>query len=388
MKILIFSLVYYPRFIGGAEVAIKEITDRLDENEYHMITLRLDKRLPKVEKVGNILVHRIGFAGECKDSSDSLRFPLHLNKYLFIPLGFIKAFSLYRKNKYDLIWSMMATYNSFAAVLFKIFKPKVKFLLTLQEGDPIDYIKKRARPLWPLFKMIFTKADHIQVISNFLADFSKDMGYEKEISLVPNGVDFDFFAKRDEDKISDIKNKYNKGENIWIITTSRLVTKNAIGDVINSLPLLSKNISFLILGEGYQKKELEERVDVMGLKDRVHFLGYVPHKEMPVYLQASDIFIRPSLSEGFGNSFIESMATGIPVLATEVGGIVDFIKHKKTGLFVGVKDPQDIALKIEMLLKDVELREEIVENAREMVREKYDWDIVSEQMREVFDKLK
>jgi len=387
MKILIFSLVYYPRFIGGAEVAIKEITDRLDENEYHMITLRLDKSLPKVEKVGNILVHRIGFTGECKDSSDSLRFPLHLNKYLLVPLGFIKALSLHRKNKYDATWSMMATYNSFAAVLFKIFKPKVKFLLTLQEGDPIDYIKKRARPLWPLFKMIFTKADHIQVISNYLGEFAKYMGYKKEISLVPNGVDYKFFSKRDEGKIAEIKNKYNKGENIWIITTSRLVTKNAVGDVINSLSLISKNIHFLILGEGYQKEELVERVDVLQLNDRVKFLGYVPHSEMPSYLQAADIFIRPSISEGFGNSFIEAMAAGIPVLATEVGGIVDFIEHKKTGLFVGVKDSQDIALKIEMLLKDAELREEIVENSRKMVKEKYDWENVSVQMKKVFDGL-
>lgn len=388
MKILVFSLVYYPRFIGGAEVAIKEITDRLDENEYHMITLRLDKRLPKVEKIGNITIHRIGFTGKCEETADSLKFPLKLNKHLLPFLGFLKAVSLHKKYSFDATWSMMATYNSFAALFFKIFNPKVPFLLTLQEGDPPEHIKKRARSVWPLFKMIFKKADHIQVISNFLADFAKDMGYEKEISLVPNGVDFEFFAKRDEEKISEIKQKHGKGEKVWVITTSRLVTKNAIGDVIDALPTLSPNISFLILGEGYQKKELQERVEKLQLTERVHFLGYVPHKEMPAYLQASDIFIRPSLSEGFGNSFIEAMASDIPVLATEVGGIVDFIEHKKTGLFVGVKDPQDIALKIEMLLKDAELREEIVENARGMVREKYDWNIVSEEMKKVFDKLK
>ena len=62
-KVLIFSLAYYPKHVGGAEVAIKEITDRIDERdiEFHMVTLRFDSTLQKVEKVGNVLVHRIGF---------------------------------------------------------------------------------------------------------------------------------------------------------------------------------------------------------------------------------------------------------------------------------------------------------------------------------------
>ena len=63
-KILIFSTAYYPKFVGGAEVAVKEITDRLSPNEYefHLITLRLDKHLPKEEKIGNVFVYRVGFS--------------------------------------------------------------------------------------------------------------------------------------------------------------------------------------------------------------------------------------------------------------------------------------------------------------------------------------
>ncbi|MCG2695311.1 hypothetical protein L6261_04530, partial [Candidatus Parcubacteria bacterium] len=59
-KILIFSTVYYP-FVGGAEVAIKEITDRIGDIEFDMVTLRFDKNLPKFEKIGNVNVYRIGF---------------------------------------------------------------------------------------------------------------------------------------------------------------------------------------------------------------------------------------------------------------------------------------------------------------------------------------
>jgi hypothetical protein len=64
LKILIFSLAYFPNMVGGAEVAIKEITDRIqsEEIDFSMVTLRYDSSLPKYEKIGNIKIHRIGFS--------------------------------------------------------------------------------------------------------------------------------------------------------------------------------------------------------------------------------------------------------------------------------------------------------------------------------------
>ena len=84
-KILILSLAYYPKHVGGAEVAIKEITDRIrpQDIEFHMVTLRFDSTLPKVEKIGNVLVHRIGFSKEDPNAQDMTKFPLHLNKFIF-----------------------------------------------------------------------------------------------------------------------------------------------------------------------------------------------------------------------------------------------------------------------------------------------------------------
>ena len=61
-RVLIFSLAYFPKHVGGAEVSIKEITDRISDIEFHMVTNRFDSTLPRVEKIGNVLVHRIGIA--------------------------------------------------------------------------------------------------------------------------------------------------------------------------------------------------------------------------------------------------------------------------------------------------------------------------------------
>lgn len=388
-RILIFSFAYYPRFVGGAEVAVKEITDRIpsSEVEFDMVTLRLDSRLPKTEKVGNVTVHRVGWSLARSVSPDSLPWYLHLNKYAFLLTGLLKALSLHREKKYDAIWSLMATYSSFTAVLFKILRPKVPYIFTLQDGDPIPYIKRRGLPLYPLFKMMFTRADYIQTISKYLADWAKDMGAACPIQVIPNAVDYELFSRPlSSHEAEALKRELGKENgDIFLVTTSRLVVKNAIGDVIKALEHLPQSVKFLILGQGYQEAELKKLAADLKVSDRVTFLGFIPHAEMPKYLHVSDIFIRPSLSEGLGNSFLEAMAAGIPVIATPVGGIPDFLIDGETGLFCDVGNPRSIAQKIEKLLKDKESRQHIVRRAGEMVREKYQWSKIAEEMKTVFN---
>jgi len=392
-KIVIFSLVYYPRFIGGAEIAIKEITDRIpsDEYEFHMVTLRLDKKLPKMEKISNVFVHRVGFVGNLKDPADSLRFPLHLNKYLLPFIGAFKAHKLHKKYHYDAVWAMMANYSGFGALFFKILHPKVSFILSLQEGDPIEYIKKRIGIFYALYSQIFLKATVIQTISNYLGDFARSMGYEGRIEVIPNAVDTKRFGQEySQNELDTLKEKLGKQSgDVFLITTSRLVVKNAVDDVIRSLVSLPHNVKFLVLGQGYEEDNLRALALELGVEKKVNFLGHVDHADMPKYLKVSDIFIRPSLSEGFGNSFVEAMAAGIPVIATPVGGIVDFLydpdknqNMRATGLFCEVKNPQDIARQVRRLLENPALRAQLTLNARQMVIEKYDWNMIARDMKE------
>lgn len=398
-RVLIFSLNYYPRFIGGAEVAIKEITDRIDSSdiEFHMVTLRFDSSLPKVEKVGNVLVHRIGFAKKDPDIADLKRFPLHLNKILFQFLATCKAIHLHKKYHYDGTWAMMAHSAGVPAALFKMWNPQVPYLLTLQEGDPIDYIKHTMRFVSPIFIRAFTRADMVQVISNFLGRWARDMGFVGPLEVVPNAVDTKHFSEEyTAEQLFALKQKLGKSSgDIFLITTSRLVAKNAVDDVIRALALLPKEIKFLILGIGPDEATLRALADELKVSDRVKFVRQVDHKEMPKYLAVSDIFIRPSRSEGLGISFLEAMAAGLPVIATPVGGIPDFLfdpeknpDHEPTGLFCNVDDPASISEQIKRLIADTALHARIVANAQKLVTEKYDWNLIARDMKEkVFDKL-
>ena len=108
------------------------------------------------------------------------------------------------------------------------------------------------------------------------------------------------------------------------------------------------------------------------------------NNELPQYLAASDAFVRPSLSEGLGISFLEAMAAGLPVIATPVGGIPDFLKDGITGLVCEVSNPVSIADCVKRLMSNPNLRQELSKWAREAIVERYSWTKVVGDISEVF----
>jgi glycosyltransferase involved in cell wall biosynthesis len=185
-----------------------------------------------------------------------------------------------------------------------------------------------------------------------------------------------------------------KEGDVFLVTTSRLVHKNAIDEVIRALVQLPKNISFLIYGIGPDEEKLRALAKELNVESRARFMGQIGHAEMPLMLRACDIFTRPSRSEGMGNSFIEAMATGIPVIATQQGGISDFLfdasqnpEKEPTGWAVGVDSPEQIAAAVEDILANPAQVERVTQTAKAMVIEKYDWDLVAKSMKSLFDDL-
>ncbi|HVZ76232.1 MAG TPA: glycosyltransferase [Candidatus Paceibacterota bacterium] len=386
-KILIFTLAYYPKFIGGDAVAIKEKTDRIDDIEFHMVTLRFDRSLPRVEKVGNVLVHRIGWSKRGIAIGDLKKFPWKYVKYIFqIAAGF-KALSLHRRYRYDATWAMMAHSAGIPAGLFNLFAPRVPLVLELQEGDPLEYIERTVRPLWPLFSRAFTHARIVSAISTFLGAWARRRGFQGDLEIVPNGVDCAKFASP-HDRFAVRKALDIREDETVLITSSRLVHKNAIDDVIRALPHLP-GVQFLILGIGPDEAMLKSLARELGVESRAHFLGQISHQELPAYLQASTIFIRPSRSEGFGNSFVEAMAAGVPVIATQEGGIADFLFDAKrnpekptTGWAVDKDSPGQIVFAVKDILSNPGQARKVIEVAKKLAFEKYDWDMIAQDMRE------
>ncbi len=177
-RVLIFSLAYAP-FIGGAEVALKEITERLLKFEFELITVNLDGKQPTEEKIARVLVKRIGRG--------------KISKYLYPWQAAKLAVKQHQEKPYDLIWAMMANQAGMAAVMFKKSFPEVPFLLSLQEGDDFASFSYAARLLGPRLFGVFKKADYCQAISRYLAEWGRKMGFRGEPMVVPNGVDLSKF---------------------------------------------------------------------------------------------------------------------------------------------------------------------------------------------------
>jgi glycosyltransferase involved in cell wall biosynthesis len=397
-RILIFSLTYHP-YIGGAEVAIKEITDRLspDEYEFHMVTLRFDSALPRMEKVGNILVHRIGFTSDAPRVSDrSMPWKLKLAKVLFPFTAFWKALRLDQTYVYDAAWAMMANQAGFAALFFKYTHSKTPYLLELQDGRAFSEMTKRRRvllPLWWLYKRIYLKANRIKAISRFIEREVRAIGYRGDLVVIPNAVDTEKFSREvAEDDLLALRVLYGKKmRDVFLFTASRLVLSRGVEDTIRALPFLPANVKLLVAGTGEDAEMLERIAAESGVAERVVFAGHIPHESLPAYYQMCDVFVRPSIIEGFGNAFVEAFAAGIPVVATPVGGIPDFLFDPEanpgampTGIFCKVRDPESIARAVERYMADPVLTARIIKNARALAIEKYDWDIVAKAMREHF----
>ena len=380
-KIVIFSLAYYPH-VGGAEVALKEITDRIADIEFHMVTLRFSPSEPSEERVRNIIVHRVGGGAS------------YLSKILFVPRAARAARALHQKYRFDAMWAMMS-YMLFPLVLSGLQLP---YVLTLQEGDPFEFVFHRwfIRPFAPLLTRGFRHATAVQAISNYLLTWAGQMGFKGRGEVIPNGVDtMHFMREYAPAEIVEMRAKIGKKEGeIFLVTTSRLVHKNAIDDVIRALVLLPEHIHFAVSGIGPDEPMLKNLSQKLGVANRVHFMGQIGHTEMPLVLKACDIFIRPSRSEGMGNSFVEAMAAGLPVIGTQEGGIADFLfdakrnpDKKTTGWAVDKDSPEQIKDAVQDIIAHPEQVLKVKSNAQSLVIEKYDWDLIARDMKTLFDRV-
>ena len=381
-KILIFSMTYLP-FVGGAEIATKEITDRIDSFDFDLITARLDKKLEREERIGNVNVYRVGQGWA-------------LDKYLFPFLAYFKAKKLHKEKEYQITQAIMAFYSGLAALFFKLKYPKVKYLLTMQSGDSDFFIWIRTWFWYPIYRMIYTKPDYIQAISKFLVKRAKNHGYKGEIEVIPNGVNLEEFKVKDEitermptvipTSILKKELNINQRERV-ILTVSRLVKKNGVDDLIKAGQYLDFPFKILIIGIGPDEEKLKKLVKKLKLQDKIVFQGHIDYKELPSYYVSADVFVRSSLTEGLGNVFLEAMTAGLPVIGTNVGGIPDFLEDRKTGLFCEIRNPKDIAEKIEEILENDNLRKTLSKNGYDLVQEKYSWDKISQQMKKIYLKL-
>ena len=128
------------------------------------------------------------------------------------------------------------------------------------------------------------------------------------------------------------------------------------------------DVILVIVGSGSLKERLQKKAKELGLNGKILFVGGKRHNEIPTWMNASDLFVLPSLSEGFPTVIPEAMACGKPVVGTKVGGVPEIITNQEVGLLVNPKDPEKLALAIVDALNKTWSSEAILNHAKQ-----YSW---------------
>ncbi len=192
-----------------------------------------------------------------------------------------------------------------------------------------------------------------------------------KIEVIYNAIDFDertFISKKDALKDKTV-----------LVTVARLVTAKGQDNVIRLLPRLAQrfpDLCYLIVGEGPERKNLEDLIDSLRVRPYVHMTGYVDDRTLEICYGISDVFVlagrwTPSFVEGFGIVFLEAGVRGLPVIGTKIGGIPEAIADGKTGLLAEHEDPESLFQAITVLLTDERRRREMGGFAKEHIKATY-----------------
>ena len=379
-KVLIFSLAYYPNAVSGAEGAIKEITDRINDIEFHMVTLRFDPTQPRVEKVGTVHVHRVGYSSA------------RLWKILFVPLATLKGLTLHNEQRFDALWSVM-TYMLFPVVFMKWFV-HVPHILTLQDGDPYEKVFERwfIRPVAPLLDQGFRTASIVQAISSFLATWPKKRGYTGDVELIYNGANPKNLAEDYSiDEARTLAERWGKKSgDVFLLNASRFVYQKANDVTVRALPLLPPHVKLVLVGDGPDEEMLRALARELAVSDRLIITGRVDRYDVPKYRNRTfaDIFVCPSRSEGLQMSSLSAMAGYLPVVSTQAGGLAEYIwdkKHNpdkpKTAWVVDPDSPEQIAEAVKDIMAHPDEVKQVTEANRAMILKTYNWDNIAVEMR-------
>ncbi|MEW5895705.1 MAG: GT4 family glycosyltransferase PelF [Candidatus Omnitrophota bacterium] len=207
----------------------------------------------------------------------------------------------------------------------------------------------------------------------------------EHIRCIPRSVDLTRFNIERED---------HTGQNQIVTIVGRLTPLKghvyflkAMAKLVRSMPY----VKVLIVGDAPKKKEsyrkeLEVLTRHLGLSEHVEFLGR--RKDVPQIMAASDVVVMSSIEpEAFGRVIIEAQAVGTPVVATNVGGIVEVLEHEKTGLLVLPKDPDAMANAVMRLLNEKKFAKEMAARARKHLEENYTLDRMAGQTISVYEEL-
>ena len=273
----------------------------------------------------------------------------------------------------------------------------VPYLVYVNGGDLLRERRKSERSSIKRMsaRSILGNASGIVATSKWVADLSADVMAEIGVTNPPRIVALDlgtdpahFNASRDT---GALRRRWNVGDAPLLITVARLVPHKGQDMGIRALASLSRDfpqLRYIMVGEGHDEQRLRGLARELGVADKVAFVGPMRDDELPEAYATSTIYLGASRVdkeinvEGFGISFLEAGASGIPSVAGDSGGVRSAVRDAETGIVVPPADADAIADAIRALLVNPERRQQMGRAARRAVETHYNWDRVARDTRQ------
>ncbi len=291
-----------------------------------------------------------------------------LNYYKKLPQMLFYNISTLRKvlKDSDLVFLRIPTMNTFLNyLLIKIYK---KPFITYQVGDEKEIVRSSTRYKKVTKLLALTMANiHSLLYKNIIKKASAAFFLVPQLMNRHNKKkSFFFFTSliTDQDISRRQVNKDMIGP-VSLLYVGRVSNEKGLAYLIHAVKTLTQKgieVNLTICGDGKEKDKLERLSSELDIKNCIRFLGQVPWNELNDIYSSHNIFVLPSLSEGVPKVILEAMAAGLPVIATQVGGIPCLITHNENGILIPPKSPSAIAHAIETAAENRNLREKIIQN--------------------------
>lgn len=379
LRILIVNYEFPPLGGGGGVATYDLALEWKKAGQVDVLTSNFAD-LPSYENMDGINVYRTRIF--FRKSRDAATF-ISMLSYVFT--GFFKGISLARKNRYDVINTHFAVPSGpLGYILSRIFR--IPNVLSLHGGDIYDPSKKLSPHDSFIFsrvvKFILNAADRIVAQSTNTRDNAiKYYNPAKDVEVIPLA-----FHPPAEVKVSRKELNLEK-DMFYVITVGRLIKRKSLQTLIRAMGIIKKkNIRLLIVGDGPEREYLDSVVKETGTSGMITFLGFLDDMDKYRYLKASDLFALTSLHEGFGIVFMEAMHTGLPIVCTNHGGQVDFLKQRENAILIDVGDVEACAKGILELEKNAGLYKKISAGNKIKIKDFYA-ENVAKQYINIFNEL-
>ena len=308
---------------------------------------------------------------------------------------FYGAIAFLKQSEYDIvhcqfgIYAMQGKYPEDAGVLAlrSLGLLRGKLIVGFRGWDISWYIQENGESV---YQELFTTADFFVTNCNFFRDRALKIGCNPaKIAVLGSGIDCDKFVFQTRQIPEDGV--------IRLATTGRLIEKKGIEYAIRAVAILVEQyplVEYNIIGDGYLKADLQQLISELGLENKVNLLGWRQQQEIISILNSSQIFLAPCVTAKDGNqdapvnTLKEAMAMGLPVISTYHGGIPELVQDGMSGYLVAERDAQAIADKLQYLIANPQIWQNLGQNGSQFVREHYDINRLNNDLAEIYQRTR